>query len=210
MYVERRTPASPSASASFPTAPASTSSRTPRATPLYVGKAMSLRKRAANYLVRRPRHAPAGDARGGARRRVVVTDTEAEALLLENNWIKQPAARATTSGCATTRPIPTSSSPCRTSTRGSPSPGRIEDDGAEYFGPFLPGRPRAQGDQAGAEAVPGPGLPTSRSTASCRGPASTTTCTAASAPASPGSPPRRPTTRPWSRRGSSSPAATRS
>ena len=60
---------------------------------LYVGKAKSLRKRAANYL--------AGDLDSrllamvaeAADLEFVVTDSEAEALLLENNWIKQRQPR---------------------------------------------------------------------------------------------------------------------
>ncbi|HEX6201781.1 MAG TPA: excinuclease ABC subunit UvrC, partial [Thermoanaerobaculia bacterium] len=109
-----------------------------RGKPLYVGKAKSLRKRAANYLQ------PVGDPRLGsmlaeaADLEFVVTDSEAEALLLENNWIKRKRPRYNvllrddktypylklTVGEAWPRIAFTRS---------------IRDDGAEYFGPFLPG-----------------------------------------------------------------------
>ena len=104
---------------------------------LYVGKAKSLRKRAASYLQ------PVGDPRlaamlaEAADLESVVTDSEAEALLLENNWIKRrrprynvllrddktyPYLKLTGDGY-----------PRLAFTR------RIRDDGAQYFGPFLPG-----------------------------------------------------------------------
>jgi len=60
---------------------------------LYVGKAKSIRKRVANYLGRdhEPRLARMlTDARA---LEFVLTDTEAEALLLENNWIKKEQPR---------------------------------------------------------------------------------------------------------------------
>ena len=62
-------------------------------TPLYVGKAISRRKRAANYLS--DDHDTRLIAMLEEARDVdsVVTDTEAEALLLENNWIKQRQPR---------------------------------------------------------------------------------------------------------------------
>jgi excinuclease ABC subunit C len=109
-----------------------------RGKPLYVGKAKSLRKRAANYLQ------PVGDPRlammlaEAADLECVVTDSESEALLLENNWIKRKRPRYNvllrddktypyvklTTGEAWPRIAFTRS---------------IRDDGAEYFGPFLPG-----------------------------------------------------------------------
>src|SRR3954453_6593149 len=60
---------------------------------LYVGKAKSLRKRASSYLSRdhEPRLAAMGAEAVGLG--VVVTDSEAEALLLENNWIKKKKPR---------------------------------------------------------------------------------------------------------------------
>ncbi|HEX2463535.1 MAG TPA: excinuclease ABC subunit UvrC [Thermoanaerobaculia bacterium] len=105
-------------------------------TPLYVGKAISLRKRAANYL--------SGDhdtrllAMLEEAREVesVETDTEAEALLLENNWIKQRQPRFNIRlRDDKTYPylkLTADEYPRLAFTR------RIEDDGAEYFGPYLP------------------------------------------------------------------------
>jgi len=104
---------------------------------LYVGKAKSLRKRAANYLQ------PFGDPRlanmvaEAADLEAVVTDSEAEALLLENNWIKKRRPRYNVLLRddktypylkLTAEPFPRIAF-----TR------RIRNDGADYFGPFLPG-----------------------------------------------------------------------
>jgi len=105
--------------------------------PLYVGKAKSLRKRAANYLA------------GDLDRRLVAmleeardlesveTDTEAEALLLENNWIKQRQPRFNI------RLRDDKTYPYLKLTLDDPYPRlvftrRIVDDGAEYYGPYLP------------------------------------------------------------------------
>ncbi|MEM9290605.1 MAG: excinuclease ABC subunit UvrC [Acidobacteriota bacterium] len=104
---------------------------------LYVGKAKSLRKRGANYLgdPSDPRIAAmladAGDLEA------VLTDTEAEALLLENTWIKRRKPRYNVLLRddktypylkLTAHPYPRIAF-----TR------RIYNDGAQYFGPFLPG-----------------------------------------------------------------------
>jgi excinuclease ABC subunit C len=105
---------------------------------LYVGKAKSLRKRAANYLqpVRDPRLeamlAEAVDLES------VVTDSGAEALLLENNWIKRKRPRYN----VLLRDDKTY--PYLKLTLGDAYPRiaftrAIRDDGGEYFGPFLPG-----------------------------------------------------------------------
>lgn len=61
--------------------------------PLYVGKAASLRKRVVSYLS--AGHEPRLTAMLAEARdlEIVVTDTEAEALLLENNWIKRNRPR---------------------------------------------------------------------------------------------------------------------
>ena len=104
---------------------------------LYVGKAKSLRKRAANYL--------AGDldvrllamVAEAADLEFVVTDSEAEALLLENNWIKQRQPRYNLR-LRDDKTYPylkltlAESYPRLVFTR------RIRNDGAEYFGPYLP------------------------------------------------------------------------
>ena len=109
----------------------------PRSKPLYVGKAKSLRKRAVSYLSgpHEPRIeamlAEADDIE------VVVTDTEAEALLLENNWIKKRRPRFNIL-LRDDKTYPylkltmTDDYPRVAFTR------RIRNDGAEYFGPYLP------------------------------------------------------------------------
>jgi excinuclease ABC subunit C len=106
--------------------------------PLYVGKAKSLRKRGASYL------------RGGQEARIaamlgeaasvefVLTASEAEALLLENNWIKGKKPRYN----VLLRDDKTY--PYVKLTLGDDYPRvaltrRLRDDGSEYFGPFLPG-----------------------------------------------------------------------
>ncbi|HEX2164060.1 MAG TPA: excinuclease ABC subunit UvrC [Thermoanaerobaculia bacterium] len=109
-----------------------------RGKPLYVGKAKSLRKRAANYLQ------PVGDPRlvamlaEAAELEFVVTDSESEALLLENNWIKRKRPRYNVL-LRDDKTYPylkltvAEDWPRLAFTRA------IRDDGAEYFGPFLPG-----------------------------------------------------------------------
>src|SRR5437764_215693 len=56
---------------------------------LYVGKAKSLKKQASSYLVRDHEPRLAAMVSEAADLEFVATDTEAEALLLENNWIKK-------------------------------------------------------------------------------------------------------------------------
>ena len=87
---------------------------------IYVGKARSISKRVASHF-------------GGGEPRVhsridraidfLVTENEAEALLAEQNS-SNATARASTSGCATTSPIPTSASASTRTTRASTSPAR--------------------------------------------------------------------------------------
>ncbi len=103
---------------------------------LYVGKAKSLRKRVAAYRrVEDPRLATmvaeAVDVE------TVVTPSEAEALLLENNWIKRqrPRYNVLLRDDKTYPYVKLTADPYPrlAFTR------RIGRDGAEYFGPFLPG-----------------------------------------------------------------------
>ena len=106
-------------------------------TPLYVGKAKSLRKRAANYLAAdldRRLLAMLEEARD---LESVETDSEAEALLLENNWIKRRQPRFNI------RLRDDKTYPYLKLTLADPWPRlaftrRIADDGAEYYGPYLP------------------------------------------------------------------------
>ncbi len=58
---------------------------------LYVGKAKSLRKRASSYLARDHEPRLAAMVSEAVDLEYVVTDSESEALLLENNWIKSQA-----------------------------------------------------------------------------------------------------------------------
>ena len=104
---------------------------------LYVGKAKSLRRRAAAYF------RPAEDPRialmleEAADVEFVVTDAEAEALLLENNWIKRRQPRFN----IRLRDDKTYPYLKLTLADGHPRLAftrRIRRDGAEYYGPYLP------------------------------------------------------------------------
>ncbi len=104
---------------------------------LYVGKSKSLKKRASSYLVRDHEPRLAAMVAEAADLEFVATDTESEALLLENNWIKKKKPRynvllkddKTYPYLKLTR----EEFPRIAFTR------RIREDRADYFGPFLPG-----------------------------------------------------------------------
>lgn len=104
---------------------------------LYVGKAVSLRKRAANYLG--PVHDPRLTTMLTEARDFdwVITDSGSEALLLENNWIKnkKPRYNILLRDDKTYPYLKLTDDPYPriAFTR------RIRDDGAQYFGPFIPG-----------------------------------------------------------------------
>jgi excinuclease ABC subunit C len=103
---------------------------------LYVGKAKSLRKRVAAY--RRVEDARLAAMVGEAvDLEFLVTASEAEALLLENNWIKRwrPRYNVLLRDDKTYPYVKLTADPYPrlAFTR------RIGRDGAEYFGPFLPG-----------------------------------------------------------------------
>jgi excinuclease ABC subunit C len=103
---------------------------------LYVGKAKSLRKRVAAYRrVEDPRLAAM--VAKAAEVEFIVTASEAEALLLENNWIKRrrPRYNVLLRDDKTYPYVKLTADPYPriAFTR------RIGGDGAEYFGPFLPG-----------------------------------------------------------------------
>ncbi|MEM7052111.1 MAG: excinuclease ABC subunit UvrC [Acidobacteriota bacterium] len=104
---------------------------------LYVGKAKSLRKRVANY--QRPNEARLiAMTREAVDLDYVVTDSESEALLIENNWIKEHRPRFNVL-LRDDKTYPylkltlADDYPRIAFTR------KIRKDGAEYFGPFLPG-----------------------------------------------------------------------
>lgn len=104
---------------------------------LYVGKAKSLRKRVANYLQPQADPRLATMLAEAVDLEFVVTDSESEALLLENNWIKEqrPRYNVLLRDDKTYPYLKLTNDPYPriAFTR------RIRDDGADYFGPFLPG-----------------------------------------------------------------------
>jgi excinuclease ABC subunit C len=105
--------------------------------PLYVGKAKSLRKRVPSYLGRDLEPRLAAMIELACTVECVATASEAAALMLENNWIKSHRPRynvllrddKTYPYLKLTR----EEWPRLVFTR------RIRQDGAEYFGPYLPG-----------------------------------------------------------------------
>ena len=105
--------------------------------PLYVGKAKSLRKRVPSYLGRDLEPRLSAMVELAVTVECVATATEAEALMLENNWIKRHRPRynvllrddKTYPYLKLTR----EEWPRLAFTR------RIRQDGAHYFGPYLPG-----------------------------------------------------------------------
>ncbi len=105
---------------------------------LYVGKAKSLRKRVASYKRRADDLRLATMIEEAAALEFVETGNEAEALLLENNWIKthKPRFNVLLRDDKTYPYVKLTlrdDYPRVTFTR------RIFNDGAEYYGPFLPG-----------------------------------------------------------------------
>jgi excinuclease ABC subunit C len=105
--------------------------------PLYVGKAKSLRKRVASYLARELEPRLSRMLEAAVAVDYVASASEASALLLENNWIKRHRPRynvllrddKTYPYLKLTR----EAWPRLVFTR------RIRADGADYFGPYLPG-----------------------------------------------------------------------
>jgi excinuclease ABC subunit C len=104
---------------------------------LYVGKAKSLKKRVASYLTRELEPRLAGMVEEAADAGYLVAGSEREALLLENNFIKQRKPRYNVLlRDDKTYPylkLTKEAWPRLVFTR------RIRNDGAEYFGPYLPG-----------------------------------------------------------------------
>ncbi|MCZ6726247.1 MAG: excinuclease ABC subunit UvrC, partial [Acidobacteria bacterium] len=106
--------------------------------PLYVGKAKSLKKRVASYrrLADDRRLAMMVEEATGLE--FVQTDSEAEALLLENNWIKKHKPRYNVL-LRDDKTYPYVKLTLRDAYPRVAFTRRIFKDGAEYFGPFLPG-----------------------------------------------------------------------
>ncbi len=105
---------------------------------LYVGKATSLRKRVSSYFSRDHEPRLAAMVHEAADVEYVVTDSPAEALLLENNWIKtkRPRYNILLRDDKTYPYIKLTLAddyPRIAFTR------RIANDKGDYFGPFLPG-----------------------------------------------------------------------
>lgn len=105
---------------------------------LYVGKAKSLKRRVASYLTRDLEPRLAAMVEEASDLDYLVTRSESEALELENNWIKERRPRYN----VLLRDDKTY--PYLKITVGEVWPRvaftrRIRQDGAEYFGPFLPG-----------------------------------------------------------------------
>src|SRR4051794_3091342 len=105
---------------------------------LYVGKAKSLRKRASSYLARDHEPRLAAMVAEAVDLEYVVTDSEAEALLLENNWIKRKRPRYNVL-LRDDKTYPYLKLTMRDEYPRIAFTRRISNDGAEYFGPFLPG-----------------------------------------------------------------------
>ena len=104
---------------------------------LYVGKAKSLKKRASSYLARDHEPRLAAMVAEAVDLEFVATDSEPEALLLENNWIKKrrPRYNILLRDDKTYPYLRLTADPYPriAFTR------RIRDGGGHYFGPFLPG-----------------------------------------------------------------------
>jgi excinuclease ABC subunit C len=104
---------------------------------LYVGKAKSLRKRASSYLARDHEPRLAAMVSEAVDLEYVVTDSESEALLLENNFIKakRPRYNVLLRDDKTYPYLKLTGDeyPRIVFTR------RVREDAGDYFGPFLPG-----------------------------------------------------------------------
>jgi len=109
-----------------------------RGKPLYVGKAASLRKRGTSYLGSGHEPRIATMLAEAVDLEAIITDTEAEALLLENNWIKRARPRFNIL-LRDDKTYPYVELTTRDDYPRVSLTRRIRDNGNEYFGPYLPG-----------------------------------------------------------------------
>lgn len=105
---------------------------------LYVGKAKSLKKRVASYRRQADDPRLAIMTADAADVEYVVTGSEAEALLLENNWIKKHKPRYNVL-LRDDKTYPYVKLTLKDDYPRVAFTRRIFNDGAEYYGPFLPG-----------------------------------------------------------------------
>src|SRR5690349_12090721 len=105
---------------------------------LYVGKATSLRKRVSSYFSRDHEPRLAAMVHEAADVEYVVTDSPAEALLLENNWIKTKRPRYNIL-LRDDKTYPYVKLTLEDEYPRIAFTRRVRNDKGEYFGPFLPG-----------------------------------------------------------------------
>jgi excinuclease ABC subunit C len=105
---------------------------------LYVGKAKSLRKRVANYRRQADDLRLATMVAEAEALEFLQTDSEAGALLLENNWIKKHKPRYNVL-LRDDKTYPYVKLTLRDDYPRVTFTRRIRNDGSEYYGPFLPG-----------------------------------------------------------------------
>jgi len=112
--------------------------RSAKGRPLYVGKAKSLKKRVASYRRQADDPRLAIMTAEATDVEYIVTGSEAEALLLENNWIKKHKPRYNVL-LRDDKTYPYVKLTLRDDYPRVTFTRRIFNDGAEYYGPFLPG-----------------------------------------------------------------------
>ncbi len=105
---------------------------------LYVGKAKSLKKRVSSYLARDHEPRLAAMVSEAVDVEFVVTGSESEALLLENTWIKKKRPRYNVL-LRDDKTFPYLKLTMRDAFPRIAFTRKIRNDGAEYFGPYLPG-----------------------------------------------------------------------
>ena len=110
--------------------------RDARGTPLYVGKANSIRKRVASSLLGQDRDRRDARPGRGRTRSSSWSPRTRPRRCSPSRASSSATGRASTSGCATTSPIPTSGSASTRSSRASTSRASATGPSRAYFGPF--------------------------------------------------------------------------